>query len=66
MVRNSFDLQAVEDVFVMLYKDNNDTLPLDSLPLAVKPFYLSKTDVNGDFQLNGLANETFRCLLSLT
>ena len=43
----------------MLYKDNNDTLPLDSLPLAVKPFYLSKTDVNGDFQLNGLANETF-------
>ena len=59
MVRNSFDLQAVEDVFVMLYKDNNDTLPLDSLPLAVKPFYLSKTDVNGDFQLNGLANETF-------
>jgi hypothetical protein len=58
-VINAFDLVPVENVFVMLYKDNNDTLPLDSLPLAVKPFYLSKSDVNGKFQLNGLANEKY-------
>ena len=58
-VINSFDLQPAEDVFVLLYKDNNDTLPLDSLPIRVKPFYVSKTDVNGTFHLNGLANEPY-------
>lgn len=58
-VINAIDLVAVENVFVMLYKDNNDTLPLDSLPLTVKPFYLSKSDVNGKFQLNGLADEQY-------
>jgi len=58
-VINAFDLVPVEDAFVMLYKNDNDTLPLDSLPLAVKPFYLSKTDVNGKFQLNGLANQQY-------
>lgn len=58
-VINAFDLVPVENVFVMLYKNNNDTLPLDSLPLAVKPYYLSKTDVNGKFQLNGLANQQY-------
>jgi hypothetical protein len=58
-VINAFDLVPVENVFVMLYKDNNDTLPLDSLPLNVKPYYLSKSDVNGNFQLNGLANEQY-------
>lgn len=58
-VISAFDLVPVEEVFVMLYVDNNDTLPLDSLPLAVKPFYLSRTDVNGNFRLNGLANEDY-------
>lgn len=58
-VLNSFDLTPAEEIFVLLYKDNNDTLPLDSLLLAVKPFYLSKTDVNGKFQLNGLSNEPY-------
>lgn len=58
-VINSFDLKPVESIYVMLYKDNNDTISLDSLPLNVKPYYLSKTDVNGNFIFNGLANEKY-------
>jgi hypothetical protein len=58
-VVNAFDLTPAEEVFVLLYKDNNDTIPLDSMPVAVKPYYLSKTDENGNFSLNGLANEPY-------
>jgi len=68
-VINAIDLQPVEEVFVMLYKknsnsillddDNKNTIPVDSLPLTVKPFYLSKTDENGQFRFNGLANEEY-------
>ncbi len=52
----AFDLKPAEDVFVMLYKNGNDTIPLDSMPFRVQPFYLSKTDANGHFILNGLAD----------
>jgi hypothetical protein len=58
-VKNAFDLKPVEDAYVMLYKDNNDTIPLDLLPLKVKPYYLSKTDKNGKFDFNALANEPY-------
>jgi len=56
---NAFDLQPPEDVFVVLYKNNNDTLPLDSLPINVIPYYVSKTTVNGEFQLNGLGDDEY-------
>ncbi len=55
-VYNAFDLKPVENVSVMLYKDDNDTIPLDSMPFRVQPYYLSKTDKNGHFVLTGLAN----------
>lgn len=58
-VINAFDLKPMENIFVMLYKDNNDTIPFDSLPLSVKPYYLSKTDVNGNFTFNGLADNKY-------
>jgi len=68
-VISAIDLQAVEDIYVMLYKnnsntilldnDNKNTIPIDSLPLTVKPFYLSKTDENGQFRFNGLADEEY-------
>lgn len=58
-VFNAFNLEPYEEVFVMLYKDNNDTLPLDSLPLNVKPYYISKTGSDGRFQLNGLSNTKY-------
>lgn len=56
---NSFDLEPVEEVFVLLYKDNNDTLPLDSLPFNVIPYYVSKTTIDGDFQFNGLGDDEY-------
>ena len=58
-VIDAFNLEPIEDAFVMLYKNNNDTLPFDSLPLAVKPYYLSKTDENGKFMFHGLADEKY-------
>ena len=53
------DLKPAEDVFVMLYKNDNDTIPLDSLPLRVKPYYLSKTDKQGNFMFSGLADTSY-------
>lgn len=58
-VYNAFDLLPIESTFVMLYKDNNDTIPLDSLPYAVVPYYLSKTDINGRFQFDGLSDDEY-------
>ncbi len=56
---NAFDLKPVENAYVMLYKNNNDTLSLDSLPLFVKPYYLSKTDKTGRFKFRALANDKY-------
>jgi len=53
-VLQAFDLQPVENVLVMLYYDNNDTIVLDSLPLYVRPFYASKTNEFGEFRINNL------------
>ncbi len=58
-VVNANDLKPVDGIFVMLYKNNNDTISLDSLPLRVKPYYLSKTDKNGDFMFSGLADTSY-------
>lgn len=58
-VFNAIDLQPAADVFVMLYKNDNDTITIDSLPLISKPFYLSKTDENGQYKFNGLADEAY-------
>ena len=58
-VVEAFDLQPVEGAMVMLYSDINDSIPLDSLPLTVLPYYLSKTDKNGKFQFNGLADQSY-------
>ncbi|MBC8320557.1 MAG: Ig-like domain-containing protein [Bacteroidetes bacterium] len=58
-VYNAFDLAPMEGAYVMLYKDNNDTIVFDSLPYFVVPYYLSKTDVDGRFQFNGLSNDNY-------
>jgi uncharacterized protein (DUF2141 family) len=58
-VLNAIDLKPEEGVFVMLYKNNNDTLSLDSLPLFVKPYYLSKTNKQGVFMFSGLADTSY-------
>ena len=53
-VINAFDLSPQKDVFAMLYIDCNDTIVLDSLPLKVKPFYITKTDEKGGFTFHNL------------
>lgn len=50
---------AVEDIFVMLYKDSNDSIPIDSLPFIVKPNYVSKTNKKGQFKFSGLKEDKY-------
>jgi len=52
-------LKAGEDFNVMLYADENDTIPFDSLPYFVIPNYVTKTDKSGRFMLTGLANKEY-------
>ena len=59
-VLSAFNLQPEEDVFVMLYPLNNDTVPLDSLPYLVRPLYVAKTGTNGIFQLRYLRDEPYK------
>ena len=59
-VVNAFDLKHRENIFVMLFPENIDTIPQDSIPMLSRPLYVAKTDVNGQFQLRNLRNESFR------
>lgn len=52
-------LLPAEDVFVCLYLDNNDTLALDSLPQKVRPYYVAKTNAEGDFEINNIKNDQY-------
>lgn len=54
-ILNSFDLEPKKNVFVMLYKNLSDTMPLKQ-----KPYYITKTDKNGNFELTNLAQNTYR------
>ncbi len=57
---NAFDHKPQKDVFVELYINNNDTLPFDSLPLRVAPYYLTKTDDRGYFIFKNLQDKQFK------
>ncbi len=59
-VQDAFNLSPSEDVYVMLYIDDNDTIPLDSLPYNVFPYYISKTDANGFFELNNVRDQEYK------
>lgn len=56
-VLNAEDKKPVEDAYVSLYAADRDNL--DSLPLTVAPNYITKTDKEGNFSLNGLANKKY-------
>jgi hypothetical protein len=58
-VIDAFTLKPREDVLVLLYEDNNDTIPFDSLPYLVKPAYLTRTTQAGYFILNNLKKEEY-------
>jgi len=59
MIINASDLAPQKDVFSMLYVNENDTLPLDSLPLHVKPYYIAKSKEDGWFTFRNLRNVPF-------
>ena len=56
-VLNAVDKKPVEDVYVSLYAADRDNL--DSLPMTTVPNYLTKTDKEGKFSLNGLADKKY-------
>ena len=56
-VLNASDKKPVEDVYVSLYAADRDNL--DSLPMTTIPDYLTKTDKDGKFSLNGLADKKY-------
>ncbi len=64
-VRDAFNMKYPEEAFVMLYMLNNDTVPVDSLPYLVKPYYVSRTNKEGNFKLTNLKNEPYK-LFALT
>ena len=57
---NAFNLQPVKDAFVMLY----DSI-YDSVPYKQRPYYLAKTNKNGEFALNSLRDSQY-LLFALT
>jgi hypothetical protein len=57
---DAFNLVPQKDVLVMLYMDDNDSIPFDSLPCKVKPYYLTRTNGNGEFYLQNLSAEPLK------
>ncbi len=51
------DKKPAEEVYVGLYAADRDNL--DSLPMTVAPNYITKTDKEGRFSLNGLAGKKY-------
>lgn len=48
-------LQPEESVYVALYKKGmNDTIPFDSLPYLVRPYYIARTNELGEYSLNNI------------
>ena len=56
-VLNASDKKPVDGVYVSLYAADHDNL--DSLPMTTIPDYITKTDKEGKFSLNGLADKKY-------
>ena len=59
-VLSAFDLSPLKNVFVGLYIDEPDTIPFDSLPFRKAPFYLTRSNENGEFLFQNLRPERGR------
>lgn len=55
----AFDNSPAEAV-IMLYRDEHDSIPGDSLPYLVKPYYVTRANKEGKFQFRNLRNEAYR------
>ncbi len=58
-VLQAIDHKPSADFFVMLYANDNDTVKLDSLPYLSKPYYITKTDKDGNFKFSGLKDDSY-------
>ena len=56
-VLNAADKKPIDDIYVSLYAADRDNL--DSLPMTTIPDYITKTDKEGKFSLNGLADKKY-------
>lgn len=54
---NAEDKKPIEGAYVSLYAADRENL--DSLPLSIAPNYITKTDKEGNFSLNGLADKKY-------
>ncbi len=59
-LQSAFDHTPQKDVFIELYINNNDTLPFDSLPIRVPPYYITKTNDQGNFMFHNLQKAPFK------
>jgi len=59
-VMDAFTQRPVEGILVMLYLNTNDTIPLDSLPIYVRPLSTTKTTETGKFSLNNLKDRPYK------
>ncbi len=59
-IKDAFTQVPLKDVFAMLYIDENDTIPFDSLPFKVRSYYIAKTNDKGEFTFNNLRNEHYK------
>lgn len=59
-VYDAFTLKPVEGANVMLYYDMYDTIPFDSAPFYVRPYYLTRTDKQGNFVLSNLRDVEYK------
>lgn len=59
-VHMAFDDVPAEGAFVFLYRIEEDTIPVDSLPFFKKPYYVARTDKKGNFRFRNLRNEPYR------
>ena len=53
------DYKPSADFYVMLYTDDNDTISIDSLPYVSKPYYVTKSDKDGNFKFSGLKDNDY-------
>jgi len=59
-VFNAHYLTPEEGIYVCLYKKHmNDTIPFDSLPYFVRPYYVAKTNEKGEYQLNNIRLDNY-------
>ena len=54
-VVNSFNLLPEADVFVMLYSENTDSIPIKEIPV-----YISKTNEEGFFRINNIKHDEYK------